>query len=460
MKAIVVGSGEVGYHIADRLSREGQDVTVIEKDPDRAQELGERLNARILEGNGASPEVLEKAEAGQADLFIAVTDLDEVNIIACLLVAELSPEGGGPRRIARVKSVEYEREDGKLNARKLGIDKLINPQATVATEISNLVGYGAATGVAEFAGGRVLVLGYPLATDSPLAGVSLRELGEIRGSMYPLVIAAVTRQEKTLIPGGDDELKAGDTVYFACRRHELPAVRYLFGLSDEESVRRVFVLGGGRVGRQVARRLAKDKGFRVTVVDRNERNCKSIARDIAGVRVLNTDGTDLETLREEGLDLADVFVAVTQDDKANILCSLLAKRVGAERAIALVDQPEFVTLAPSLGVDACLSARLATAAAILKHVRGGLVETLSMLATGDAEVLEMVLPGDNPHLEKPLKTLRLPDDSIIASIVRGEEAIIPSGDDVLKEGDHVVLFALPSAVPKLQGYLGNDRRRS
>jgi trk system potassium uptake protein TrkA len=458
VKAIVVGSGEVGFHIADRLSREGHDVTVIEKDAERERELRDKLNARIVLGNGASPEVLEKAEAAEADLFIAVTDLDEVNIIACLLLSELAPDGGGPRRLARVKSVEYEREDGKLNARKLGIDKLINPQATVGDEICNLVAYGAATGVAEFAGGRVVVLGYPLGEESPLAGVSLRELGEIRGAMYPLVVTALARESETLIPRGDDVLQPGDTVYFACRRRELPAVRYLFGFENEDSARRVFILGGGRIGRRVARKLAEDKRYRITVVEADTAACEELARDIAGVRVINTDGTDIETLREEGLDKADVVVAVTPDDKTNILCSLLAKKAGAERAIALVDQPEFVTLAPSLGVDACLSARLATAAAILKHVRGGMVETLSILGSGDAEVLELIVPEDNAHLDRPLKTLRLPDDSIIASIVRGDDAIVPSGDDTLMADDHVVLFALPKAVSKVQRFFGGNRR--
>jgi trk system potassium uptake protein TrkA len=445
VKAIVVGSGEVGFHIADRLSREGHEVTVIEKDPERDRVLREKLNAQIVLGNGASPEVLEQAEAASADLFIAVTDLDEVNIIACLLLGELTAGRSGPQRIARVKSVEYEREDGKLNARNLGIDRLINPQATVAEEICNLVSYGAATGVAEFADGKVVVLGYPLGRDSPLAGVTLRELGEIRGAMYPLVVTALARGDRTVI------------VYFACRRHELPAVRYLFGFETEETTHRVFVLGAGRVGRQVARRLSLGKRFRVTVVDRNPRHCEDLARELQDVRILNTDGTDLAALREEGLDRADVFVAVTQDDKTNILCSLLAKKVGAHRAIALVDQPEFVTLAPSLGVDACLSARLATAAAILKHVRGSEVATLAMLGTGNAEVLELVMPAGNPHLERPLKTLRLPDDSLVASIVRGDEAIIPSGDDFLQAGDHVVLFALPEAVPRVQRFFAAGR---
>jgi len=460
LKVIVVGSGEVGFHIADRLSREGHDVTVIEKAAERERELRDKLNARIIRGNGASPEILEQAEAAQADLFIAVTDLDEVNIIACLLLSELAPDGGGPRRLARVKSVEYEREDGKLNARKLGIDKLINPQVTVGDEICNLVAYGAATGVAEFAGGRVVVLGYPLGPDSPLAGVSLRELGEIRGAMYPLVVTALARESETLIPGGDDVLQAGDTVYFACRRHELPAVRYLFGLEAEDVARRVFILGGGRIGRHVARRLSKEKRYKVTIVEADTETSEDLAEDIDDVRVINTDTMDIETLREEGMDRADVVLAVTEDDKSNILCALLAKKAGAERVIALVDQPELVTLAPSLGIDACLSARLATAAAILKHVRGGQVETLSILGAGDAEVLEFVMPEENPHLDKPLKTLRLPDDSIIASIVRGEEAIVPSGDDMLAAGDHVVIFALPKAVSKLQRFFGGDRRSS
>lgn len=448
MKVIVVGAGEVGFHIADHLAREGHDVAIIEPLSSRERFLREKLNALVVRGSGASPEVLERAGVADTDLFIAVTNLDEVNVIACILANEY----GVAKRIARVKSFEYGRQDGRFDATKLGINLLINPQAVVAEEIQTVIAHESATGVVELAGGRVLFLGYHLPDNSPLAGVSLAELGAIRG-VYRLVVTAVTRGDRTVIPRGDDLLQAGDIVYFACRDTELPAVRYLFGLTEEDKARRIFILGGGRVGRLLARGLT-DSGCRVTVVDHNEEHCEEFARDLEGVSVLNTEGTDVDTLRSEGLDEADVFVAVTQDDKSNILCSLLAKRVGAARAVALVNEPELLKLAPSLGVDTCLSPRLATASAILKHVRGGAVEALAVLESGRAEVLELVVPEGLPHLNKPLKTVRVPSDSIVASIARGEDVVIPTGEDHLEAGDHVVVFALPEAISRVQRFFG------
>lgn len=445
MKAIVVGAGEVGYHIADRLSREGHEITIIEQEPAKERLLREKINAQVVLGSGASPETLEKANVQAAELFIAVTDLDEVNLIACLLAHEYSV----PRKIARIKSLEYGRSEGKLNAKKLGIDLLINPQSVVADEIFNLVAYTSATEVAEFARGRVVFLGYPIASESPLAGVSMREMGSIRG-IYRLVVAALTRGEETLIPRGDDVIEAGDTLYFLCKKEDLPAIRYLFGL-EKQTTRKVFILGGGRVGQEVATRLARLK-YRVTVVDRNPRHCDQIASEIERVQVLKVDGTDVDALRQEGLDSGDVFVAVTQDDKTNILCALLAKRQGVKRAVALVDQPEFVTLAPSLGVDACISPRLATAAAILTYVRRADVASMAMLEQGGSEVLELVVAAESPQRGRPLARLSLPRGAIVGVIVRGDEVIIPGGQDHLEAGDHVIVFALPDAVADVERF--------
>ncbi|MEM7247353.1 MAG: Trk system potassium transporter TrkA [Acidobacteriota bacterium] len=450
MRATIVGAGEVGFHIADRLAREGLSVTVIEQDADREAELRSSLNALVLNGSGASPSTLEDARTQEADLFIAVTDLDEVNLISCLLAREL----GVPRTIARVRSLESDRPSSKLSTSRLGIDVMINPQEVVAEEICRLVSHGSATGVVEFAGGRVLVLGYPVGEDSPLAGVQLRELGEMRGLLYRLVITALVRGDQTLVPRGDDEIQPGDTVYFACNQDELPAVRYLFGLDPDATPKRVFILGGGRVGRQLARKLAARK-LQVTIIDRNLSTCEAMARELEDIQVLRAEGTDLATLEAEGLGQADVFVAVTQDDKANILCALLARKAGAQRVICLVDQPELVGLTPSLGIDARVSPRLATAAAVLQHVRGGAVASMAMLETGGAEILEFVIPEGNPHLGQALKTLRVPDDSIVAAIVRHDDVIVPSGDDHLEVDDHVVIFALPEAVARLQRFFGS-----
>lgn len=442
MKIIIVGAGEVGFHIADRLSKEGHGVTMVEKDPEKEADLRNKLNALVLSGSGASSEVLEAAGIAQADMFIAVTDLDEVNLIACLLAKDYKVD----KIITRIKSLETE---WMHNALKLGIDLIINPRQVVADEICNMVTYTAATEVGEFADGRVVFLGYPIHRDCPLAGVSLKTLGAIRG-LYRMVVTAITRNGDTIIPRGEDVVQEGDILYFVCNKSDLAAITNLFGFEDHQSSN-FFILGGGGVGLEVARRLS-ELNYRVKLVERDPKRCRRVAQRLEDVHVLNTSGTDVETLQNEGIEQADVFIAVTGDDQANILCSLLAKRYGAKRAIALVNQPELVSLAPSLGVDACISPRLATASAILKYVRRGQVVSMSLVEQSNSEVIELMLSPDSPLLHKPLKSLQVPRGSIIGSIVRTDKVIIPSGDDDLEAGDHIIIFTLPEAVPRVESY--------
>lgn len=445
MNVVIVGAGEVGFHIADRLSREKHNVTIIEKSGAKERQIRGRVDALVVRGNGASTRVLEQVEITRADLFIAVTDLDEVNLISCLLASDFKV----PRVIARIKSIEYTRAEWLRNAEKLGVDLIINPESVVADEICNAVSYNLATEVAEFADGRVVFLGYPIGPRSPLAGVSLRTLGEIRG-IYRMVVTAITRGSRTIIPSGDDVFEEGDVAYFCCEKRHLPAVSDLFGFEKRET-RSIFILGGSRTGLAVARRLSELK-FRLKLIDRNPQRCEEIARELETVHVLNAAGTDVETLKNEGIEEGDVFIAVTDDDKTNILCSLLAKRWGVKRAIANVDQHEFLTLAPSLGVDACISPRLATASAILKYVRGGGVVSMAVLDQSDSEVIEFVLPPDRPILNKPLKQLTMPKGFVIGAIVRGDGVIVPGGDDHLEAGDHVVIFTLPDAILHVEKY--------
>jgi trk system potassium uptake protein TrkA len=446
MKVVVVGAGEVGFQIADRLSKEGHDVTVIERKTEREAELRRKLNALVVCANGASAGVLEQVGAKDADLFIAVTDQDEVNLIACMLAGELKV----PVMIARTKNLEYTQSEWQSNAEKMGINLLINPESVVAEDIRNIVQYTAATHAAEFADGRVMFLGYPILEGGELDGISLTELGDLRG-MYRIVVTAIVRGDETLVPRGEDRIVAGDTVYFVCKKNELAAIRdYLFGF-EKRRTRSIFVLGAGQVGTEVARRLAAQK-FKVKVIDRNQEHCERLAQSLDDVMVLCAEGTDVDTLRNEGIEEGDVFIAVTQDSQTNILCSLLAKRCGVKRVIALVNEPQFVSLAPSLGVDVCISPRLATASAILKFVRRGEVLSLDMVEACEAEVMELILPKEGRVLGKKLAKIGFPRGSIIGAIVRGEDILVPTGEDALLAGDRVIVFALPEAVAKVEKF--------
>lgn len=445
MKAIIVGAGEVGYHIADRLSREGHDITVIERDRTREELLADKVNALVIHGNGASADVLVEAGIKKTDLFIAVTDQDEVNLVACIMAGGFQV----PSKIARIKSVEYSQGESKLDAAKFGINMLINPQSVVADEIRHVIRYTAASEVAEFADGRVVFLGYSITDKSPLAGITLMELGDIRG-LYRLVVTAISRGERTIIPRGDDMIQVGDIVYIVCNKLDLSAIEYLFGF-EKLPTRKVFILGGGQVGMHMAEAMSPAR-YEVKVIERDRERCDEIADRLDNALVLCTDGTDVDTLKNEGIADTDVFVAVTGDDQTNILCSLLAKRYGSKRAVALVDQPELLSLAPSLGVDAVISPRLATASAVLRYVRRGEVLKVAPVERCDAEVLELVVPPGKPMSSKMLRQITFPRGSIVAALVRGPDVIIPSGNDHLLSGDHVIVFTLPEAVKKVEEF--------
>jgi len=445
MNVIVVGAGEVGYHIAERLSKEGHAVTVIEKTRGKEQLLKSKLNALVVRGSGASAEVLEQAGIENADLFIAVTDQDEVNLVACML----AHERGTKRIIARIKSLEYTTAEWAQNARKLGIDLLINPQKVVAEEIHRIISYTASSEAAEFADGRVVFLGYTIGRGSALAGITLKELAGIRG-IYRMVVTAIARKHETIIPRGEDAIQEGDIVYFVCNKRDVPAINYLFEFEKQPS-NTVFILGGERLGETLARKLA-GLGLRVKLIERDPQLCEQLAEELDHVVVLNTEGTDVDTLKHEGIADCDVFVAATADEQTNILCSLLAKSYGAKRAIAVVDRHEFVNLAPSLGVDACVSPRLASASAVLKYVRPFGVTSLVTLQHSNAEVLEVVVPPESAVLHKPLRDIDVPTGAIIGVIVRGEQVIIPSGEDHLEPGDHVIVFTLPEAIARVERF--------
>ena len=449
MRVIVVGAGEVGFHTAERLALEGHDVVVVEHSRQALRSVEERLNVMALEGNGAEARVLEEAGIGECGLFIAVTDVDEVNLVACLLAKEY----GVPVKIARVRSVAYTGRGAVLNAEKLGIELLINPLEAVAQDLINIASHAAAVEVAEFAGGRILFVGYPITPDSPVAGLTLAEIGELR-TMYPFVVAAITRHGRTLIPRGDDRVEPDDHVFLVLRREDLAAVRYMFGL-EKRQTRRIFVFGGGAVGQRVAEHFEQNRA-EVTLVEPNRARCEELARRATRATVINADITEVDVLLSEGIGKADVVVATTPNEEKNILASLLAKRHGARRALCVVDRPAYVGLVPSLGIDACISPRLSTASAILKYVRRGGVLNMATVEENQAEVLELRIPEAFAWARRPLREIPFPDGAIVGAALRGDQAFIPTGDTTLDPGDRIVVFALPEAVVAVEDFFGTS----
>ncbi len=448
MKILIIGVGQVGYFLCERLSLEGHEVTLIDSREEHLNRASDRLNVLGILGNGASAEVLEQAGIKDANIFIAVTDSDEVNILACLLAREYQV----PTRVARVKSIEYTGQSAVLSKEKLGIDLLINPDDAVAEEIVKIACRTGAFDVAEFVEGQIQFLGYRISEESPLCDLTLKELGEIRG-IYRFVVTAISRSGQTIIPRGDDTIMAGDSIFIIAHKKDLPAIQYMLLQKEvkKKHAPRVFILGGGTIGLHIASEL-EQMGFTVRLIDKNEKRCEFLCGKLKHTLIINTDGTDIRTLLDEGVDGADMFIAVTENDETNILCSLLAKQHGARRTLTLVNKPELLNLAPTLGIDACVSPRQAAAGTILKYVRRGGVISLAAIEGSNAEVMEIEVKADSEIIDTPLRKLHFPAGAIIGAVVHGDAYQIPTGECRLQAGDRVVVFALPGALAKTERF--------
>ncbi|RMF43721.1 MAG: Trk system potassium transporter TrkA [Deltaproteobacteria bacterium] len=448
MKILIIGSGQVGYFLCERLSIEGHEVTLVDRNPEQLRRAEDRLNVLGIEGNGASAETLEQAGIKQADIFIAVTNQDEVNILACMLAREY----GVRTLIARVKSIEYSGRRAVLSKEKLGIDLLINPEDAVAEEMVKLVRRTGTFDVAEFVEGKIQFLGYRITPESPLCDLTLRELGELKG-IYRFVVTAIQRGSSTIIPRGDDTIQAGDRIFVVAHQNDLPAIQYMLEQKEEKTSRRprAFVLGGGHIGMHVAIDL-EALGYDVRVIDRDQKRCEQISARLKRAMVIHAEGTDIQVLLDEGIATADFFIAATENDESNILCSLLARHHGVRRTLTLVTQPELLNLAPSLGIDACLSPRIAAAGAILKYVRRGQVISIATIEGSNAEVLELKAEPGSQAVGRELAGINFPEGAIVGAIVHGDSYEIPTGASVIEPGDRVVVFSLPGAVAKVEAF--------
>ena len=443
MRTIIVGAGEVGFHIAERLCRERHDVVVIERDPAARDRVQGTLDVLTLEGNGCSPSVLEEAGVKNADMLIAVADIDEVNITACILAKEY----GVPRRIARVKNPDFSESPFLDHGRRLGIDLLINPDLVVADEILTLIKTPAAAEVGKFAEGRVLMLGIQINGRAPILDRPLRNFRPFQ-TTTPFIVVAVYRRGQLLIPDGATVLDEGDHLYFVSRRESINDILTLLG-KKESIVNKVLLVGGGRLGFRVAQ-LLEQGGFTTKLMERRPARCEELSHLLEHTLVLHADGTDISALLVEGISGMDAVVTVTDDEATNILAALVAKENGAKKAIALIKRPHLLQLLPHLGIDAAISPRISTANVILKYVRKGKIVSIFEIPESDAETLELIVSANARVAGKPIREVGLPAGAIIGAIVHREEILIPKGDTVLHPDDRVVIFALPAAIPAIE----------
>ena len=447
MKIIIIGAGEVGYNLAGKLSKEGHDVVVVDHDPEKIRHVDETLDVKALLGKGSSPGILKEAGMEEAELVIAVTDSDEINMVACLIAGTQSKI---PKRIARIRNLEYTHESRIFDEQHLDIDLCINPEMETAKTIVRLIENPGSADFAEFAEGRVELIGVKIEEDSYVTGKKLRELKEVR-SLFPdlkVLIVAISREEQIIIPHGDETIFAGDILYAVVDRYSVTNVlAYL--RKKEEPVRRVFIAGGTPIGFEVARQLQEGE-VTVRLVEPDASRCQGMAETLEKVLILHGEMTDQSLLREEHIEDADFFISTSNDEDANILASLLAKRLGAKKTITLVRHLHYLSVLPAIGIDAVVSPRLSAIGRIMHYIRKGKILSVATLKEEAAEVIETVALETSDIVNRPIRELKFPKGAIIGAVVRGEEVIIPGGDDVILPDDRVVIFALQSAIPKVE----------
>jgi len=440
MYAVVVGAGEVGFYIATILSQEGHEVAVIDRDRTSYEKAAEELDVLAIHGNGASPRILEQASMGRADLLVAVTNSDEVNMIACLAAKQV----GVPLTAARIRNQDYLEEGHVLSAGLPGVDYVIQPEAAVADEVIKIAAVPGALDVETFAGGQVSLVEVQLAQGSGAALVPLRDLRLPSG----VLVSGVMRGGETMVPRGEFVLQAGDRVFLLGKVEATTAAAEL--LSGQHGLpRKAILLGCGEIGMRVALGL-EERRIGLTVFEKDPAQAARAADVLRRSLVIADEGIDERILVQEGVPTADVFIAATGDDRLNILTALMAKQLGAKRVIAIVERGEFSRVVESIGVDVALSPRRMTASAILRFVRAGTVLNAAVLDKSAGEVLEFLVNGSSPACGRSLAEVDFPRGAIVGAVVRGETVSVPDGRTVLEEGDIAIVFAVADAVHKVE----------
>lgn len=451
MHVVVIGAGEVGGYLARILVEEGHDVAVIESDEAQARELDAALDALVIAGSGVSREALQRAGVREADLVLAVTAVDEVNLVACTIAKRSNAR---VRAVARVRGEQYYlAQEPSLVAEDLGLDLLISPERAVADEVLELLSYAGSGGIRHLAGDRLVLLGMLLGPDSPLVHACLADL-QADLPRQSLVVA-VEGKDGLRIPRGSDRLEADERAHVLTLPEHVDEFMILSG-KPWSRIEKILVIGGGTIGFAVAQELERRKMFPV-VLEKEEQRAEWLAGRLSGSLVLHADGTDPDVLRERiDEDRIDAVAVLLEDDEKSLLIGLFAKSLGARKIISRCDKPEYTALANRLGVDAIVSPKRAVADAILRYVRRGGIESTVMLGNHEAEIIEFKVPERPARLDiltRPLRDLRFPSEALVGAVVRKDVAFIADGDTVLEPGDEILIVTLRQALHKVEKLL-------
>ncbi len=444
---LIVGGGLVGQTLADRLVRDGYDVTLVERDPDTVRRLADVLDAHVIEGNGGTSQVLRRAGIEDVGLVVSATENDESNLLVGFLAGHVF---NTPRVVVRVHDADY--EEGFTRAcRDRPVDGVcVNPDSASVDRIASLLAVPGAVDVMAFMDAAVLVAGFRIVPTSDFAGLRVSDMKLLFAST-PTLAVAIQRGNEWIVPGGMEEIQAGDLVYFAIARHELADVLSLVGAPPERQGR-IMVAGASSIGLALAKRLeAGDE--RVVVLEEDRATAQFAASELAHVLVIEGRPTDQALLEDEEIEEVSTFVAVTDDHESNLVAGLLAKRLGAGRSIVLVDNPAMVSMVGAIGIDAIISPRLLTIGQTMQHIRGAGIHSGAALLGDEVEIMEVEAEPECRLTSASLMEVGLPRGVLIAALERGEELVLPRGGDRIMAGDRLLIVVMRDLVSKVSEFL-------
>ena len=456
MRIVISGVGEVGSHLAKMLSGASHDITVIDDDPKRIEEVAGMADVITIEGDCTTFAVLKKAAVRKADLFIAVRPEESINIISAVLAKQL----GARKAIVRIDNNEYLEPNNKEMFINMGIDYLFYPEKVAAREVINLLGHTSTTEYVDFSGGKLSLVVFKLDASSPLIGKSLLEATADRESL-PYRTVAISREGETIIPRGNDQFQDGDTIYVIANQDDVRSLMVFSGKPNIE-VNNIMILGGSRIGVRIAAELQEEAN--VKLVEYNPEKAYKLTESLEKTLIISDDGRNIDSMIEEGLSNMDAFVAALSDKLIKyamvlqsaaaffsilILLRMVAKRLGVKKVIAEVENLNFINLAESMGIDTIINKKLITASNIFRFTMNTDVQAIKCLTGCDAEVLEFIAKPNSLATKGQIRELNFPQDAMIGGIVRGDRSYIATGSMQINAFDRVVVFSLPSAISRI-----------
>ena len=437
----------MGFYLAKSLSQLDYNITVVDPHSELLHRLERDTDLLTITGDSSSPRVLEEANVGSCDLFLAVLHDESINLVTCILAKKL----GAGKTVARISNAELLTPKHREMFRDLGVDEMVCPERIAAKEITNLLNHTVATEFFDFSGGLLTMYLIRLEEQSPVVNKSVKELNQIYSTLQVRIVA-ILRHGNTIIPHADTVFQPGDMAYIISKANQMDAVKRLAGASDF-GIKNVMIAGGGRIGRYAAMTLENEK--RITLVEQDRARCKSLSTLLTKTLIINGDATDIELLKNEGLSTNDAFIAVTDSSETNVLTCLHARRLGIHRTIALVENTGFINISQDIGIDTIINKKLITASYIARFIVKGDAISSKWLSGTNAELIEFVVSKHAEATKRTIGELRLPEGSAtIGGIIRGRETLLPSRDTQLREKDKVIVFALPNVMDKVSKLFG------